>query len=165
LFVPEQYSYCPPGVVLPLTYNWTALNNAINAMQPNGATNQTLGLAVGWQTLMTDAPFNAPTLKPDTNQVMILLSDGLNTQDRWYGNGSDTSTQVDGRMAAACANAKAAKIEIYTIQVNTGGDPQSAVLPACATDSSHFAMVTTSNQIITTFQTIATKLAQLRIAK
>lgn len=68
-------------------------------------------------------------------------------------------------MALACKNAKAAKIEIYSIQVNTGGDPQSTVLPACASGTDHFTMVTTSNQIISTFNDIATKLAQLRISK
>ena len=48
---------------------------------------------------------------------IILLSDGLNTQDRWYGNGF-TLTQV---MIArgSCDNIKAAGVTIYSIQVNT----------------------------------------------
>lgn len=165
LFVPEQYGYCPPGVVKTLGYDWTALNQAVDDMQPNGSTNQTIGLALGWQTLTMDAPFLAPALQADTKQVIILLSDGLNTQNRWDGNGSDTSSAVNDRMALACSNVKNAKIEIYTIQVNTSGDPLSTVLQSCASGTDHFSAVTTSNQIITTFQDIGAKLAQLRISR
>jgi hypothetical protein len=52
-------------------------------------------------------------------QVIILLTDGLNTQDRWYGDGSNTSTQVDARQVLTCKNVNAAGITLYTVQVNT----------------------------------------------
>ena len=70
-------------------------------------------------------------------QIIILLSDGLNTQDRWY---SSASTSVDHRMydtngTGTCANIKAAGVTIYTIQVNTGGDPTSTLLQNCASSS------------------------------
>jgi hypothetical protein len=104
--------------------------------------------------------------------VIILLSDGLNTQDRWYGNGSDTSTAVDQRMyyksgstvSGTCANIKAQGIIIYSVQVNTGGDPTSTLLQNCATDSSKFFLLTSSSQIITTFQQIGTALSDLRLS-
>ena len=47
------------------------------------------------------------------------MTDGLNTENRWY----DEQSQIDARQAITCANAKAAGIMIYTVQVNTGGDP------------------------------------------
>ena len=101
--------------------------------------------------------------------MIILLSDGLNTQDRWYGDGVNTSTQVNDRMwtsggAGTCKNIKDTGITIYAIQVNTGGDPLSTLLQNCASDSSKFVMLTTANQIVTTFQQIGTQLSQLRIA-
>ena len=34
--------------------------------------------------------------------------------------------------AGTCANIKAAGVTIYTIQVNTGGDPTSTLLQNCA---------------------------------
>jgi hypothetical protein len=37
----------PAAQLLPLTYNWSNVNNTINAMSPNGATNQTVGLQWG----------------------------------------------------------------------------------------------------------------------
>jgi hypothetical protein len=51
----------------------------------------------------------------------MLLSDGLNTQDRWY----TSQSSIDARMynpadgSGTCKNIKDAGITIYTVQVNT----------------------------------------------
>ena len=130
-------------------------------MNANGSTNQTIGLAWGWQDLTQGAPGNAPSADANTQDVIILLSDGLNTQDRWYGNGSAQSTPVDNRMALACANAKAAGVKIYTVLVMAGN---SSILQNCATDSSKYFALTTAGQIVTAFNTIGTQLANLHLA-
>ena len=61
------------------------MNNKVDAMQPNGNTNQAIGLQVGWQSL-TAAPFTIPAFDPKYTYktIIILLTDGLNTEDRWY---------------------------------------------------------------------------------
>jgi len=172
LFAAEDYSACPQSVI-GLTYNWTALNTEVTNMVANGSTNQPIGLVWGWQSLVGGGPFTVPAMDSSYKyqQIIILLSDGLNTQDRWYGNGSSTSTSVDTRMynsntgAGTCANVKAAGITIYSVQVDTGGDPTSTLLQNCASDSTKFFKLTTSDAIITTFNTIGTQLSQLRIAK
>jgi hypothetical protein len=64
-----------------------------------------------------------------------------------------------------CNNVKAAGITLYTIQVNTGGDPTSSLLQTCATDSSKFFLLTSASQIVSTFQQIGTNLSHLRIAQ
>jgi len=172
LFYPEQYSNCSPEM-MGLSFNWTAMKTAVNGLYPSGSTNQPIGLVWGWQSLVGGGPLTMPT--KDANyvykEVIILLSDGLNTQDRWYGNGSDVSTSVDNRMYYAsgggigtCKNIKDTGITVYTIQVNTGGDPESALLRNCASDGK-FVMLTTASQIVTTFQQIGTVLSQLRIAR
>jgi hypothetical protein len=100
-------------------------------MQPAGGTNQTIGLAWAWQTLSPGPPFNVPALPADTQQVIVLMSDGLNTQNRWDGNGSVVSAEVDTRMKKACDNIRDAQnVQVYTIHVNTDGDPTSTVLQA-----------------------------------
>ena len=98
-------------------------------------------------------------------QVIVLLTDGLNTQDRWYGDGSNVSTQVDARQQITCNNINAASITLYTVQVNTGGDPTSTLLQNCATDSSKFFLLKTASEIITTFNTIGRTISKLHIAK
>jgi Flp pilus assembly protein TadG len=164
LFPAEESSNCPPGVVMGLTYDWTALSNAVDAMSPNGTTNQAIGLQWGWQSL-TQSPFTIPAFdsKYTYKTIIVLLTDGLNTQDRWYGNGSTVSTQVDAREQILCNNIETANIEVYAVQVNTGGDPTSTLLQNCATDSSHFFLLTSASQIVTTFNAIGTALSDLRL--
>jgi Flp pilus assembly protein TadG len=173
LFPAEEYGYCPLRL-MGLGYDWTAMNNLADQMYPNGSTNQPIGLVWSWLSLVGGGPLTAPA--KDANyqykQTIILLSDGLNTQDRWYGNGSTTSTQVDDRMYAAnnngigtCKNIKDAGITIYTVQVNTDGDPTSLLLKNCASDAGKFFVLTSASQIVTTFNQIGTALTKLRIAK
>jgi Flp pilus assembly protein TadG len=161
LFPAEQYSSCPVSV-MGLSYDWTSLNSKIDAMSPNGNTNQAIGLQWGWQSL-TASPFTVPPKDPNYQykDIIILLTDGLNTQDRWY----TTASSIDNRQSIACNNIKAAGITLYTVQVNTGGDPTSTLLQNCATDPTKFFLLTSSNQIITTFNTIGTSLQQLYLSK
>lgn len=176
LFTPEQYSSCPQAM-MGLSYDWTAMNTLVTNMVAAGTTNQPIGLVWGWQTLVGGGPFTAPAMDPNYKyqQVIILLSDGLNTEDRWY----SSQSSIDKRMydsstgKGTCANFKAASTDtiknvIYTIQVNTGGDPTSTLLQNCASNTpgttDHFYLLTSADQILTIFNQIGTALTQLRIA-
>ncbi len=155
-----------------LSYNWTALSSKIDAMQPNGGTNQAIGLQWGYQSL-TATPFTIPAMDPNYKykQIIILLTDGLNTQDRWYGDGTNPSPQVDARQQILCDNINAAGMTLYAVQVNTSGDPTSTLLQNCAgspgkyPDPSKFFLLTSSTQIVMTFQQIASEISNLRIYK
>jgi Flp pilus assembly protein TadG len=167
--------------VIPLSSSWSTLKTAINNMQPTGGTNQAIGLSVGLQTLITgNSMYNVPAEDPNWtyNRVIILLSDGLNTEDRWpdYGDGSSQNgTKIDDRQAALCTNikglldAKTGKpmYTIYTIQVNTHSpaDATSTVLQNCASSPDKFFMLTSSTAIVSAFNTIGTQLSQLRVSK
>ncbi len=196
LFPANQYyenskAYCSSSAttqlkpITPLSYNWSSLKTAVNAMQTTGGTNQAVGLAWGWQTLLPNSPVPAPAETGVTtyNRVIILLSDGLNTEDRWpdYGNGNTQTTSgsgqfpglIDARQQVMCDNLKNARdsngrsmYTIYTIQVNTStpADPTSTILQYCASSPDKFYMLTSSTQIVTTFQTIGTALSQLRVS-
>lgn len=161
LYPAEQYSACPSASVVGLTNNWDALTASINSMTANGNTNQAIGLQLGWQTL-TAAPFTIPAVDPNYKYqtVIILLTDGLNTQDRWY----STASSIDAREQTTCNNIKAADITLYTVQVNTGGDPTSTLLQNCASDPGKFFLLTSAGQMVTTFGQIGTSLSKLRLA-
>jgi Flp pilus assembly protein TadG len=161
LFPAEQYGNCP-GKLMGLSYDWTSLNSEVDAMYPNGNTNQAIGLQWGWQSL-TQTPFTIPAFDPKYTykQIIILLTDGLNTEDRF----STTQSTIDARQKIACANVKAGGIIMYTVQVNTGGDATSTMLKNCASDPSQFFLLTSADQIITTFNSIGTALSDLRISK
>lgn len=168
LFPADQYSYCDNSgakiaTIMPLSYDWTALKNKIDSMVPTGNTNQSIGLAWGWMTLTQSDPFNAPA--KDANYVykdaLVILSDGMNTQNRWTQN----TSSIDARQKILCDNAKAANITIYTVQVNTGSDPTSSVLQYCAQNTSSFYLVTSASQTASVFTAIGTQLSRLRVAK
>ena len=162
---------CPATTVTPLpatwtTAQWTTLSNEIAAMTAKGSTNQTVGLAHGWQTLTNAGPYGAPALPSNTTQYIILISDGLNTQDRWYGDGSNESSSVNTREGLLCTNAKAAGVIIYTIYVDLNGTQgNSAPLQSCASDSSKYFDLTTSGAIITTLNGIAQQITNLRVSR
>ncbi len=162
LYPAEQYSSCPQAA-MGLSYNWSSMTTLVNNMSPNGNTNQAIGLQLGWLSLVGGGPFTVPAMDPNYSyqQVIIILTDGLNTQDRWY---SDQS-QIDARQTLTCTNIKAAGIILYTVEVSTDGTPVSTLLQNCASDSSKFFYLTSSSQIVTTFDTIGTNLSQLYIAK
>ena len=85
----------------------------------------------------------------------------MNTQDRWY----TDENSIDTRQAMTCDNVKAAGVVLYTIQVNTGGDPTSTLLQNCASSSDKFYLLTSADQMTATFNTIGTNLTKLRVAQ
>jgi Flp pilus assembly protein TadG len=174
-FSAEQYGSCPQAV-LPLSNTWTTMTTLVNNMSPDGNTNQAIGLAHGWMSLVGGGPYpTPPAIDPNYTyqQVIILLTDGLNTQDRWY----TDQNSIDTRQQMTCDNINAGNITLYTIQVNTGGDPVSNLLKNCAgtapapsvlrkyPDPDKNFMVTSSSGIGTVFNQIGTNLSKLRIAK
>src|SRR5262249_36218955 len=113
MVVPEEYTgydknwnvvqYCKTntaayvGTIVPLTYNWDTIKTNIDKLMPTGNTNQGIGLAWGWLTLGVGVdPFNAPakdTANYTYKDAIVLLSDGLNTQNRWYSDADSIDTR------------------------------------------------------------------------
>ncbi len=162
LFPAEQYNPCPVAL-MPMTYDWTALRNLITSMTPAGNTNQAIGLAWGWLSLTPGSVLAPPAKSAGYSYAdhIILLTDGLNTQDRWYAD----QASIDARQAILCSNVKAAGITLWTIQVNTDGDPTSTMLQQCASDASKFFLLTSASQIISTFDNISFKITKLHISR
>jgi Flp pilus assembly protein TadG len=162
LFPAEQYDKCPVALKS-LSHDWSGMNMLVDSMYPDGNTNQAIGLAWGWISLMQTAPLNALALDPTYKyqQIIILLSDGLNTQNRWF----TDQAQIDARQQILCGNVKAGGISLYTVQVNTGGDPTSTLLKNCASSPDKFFLLTSAGQIISTFNQIGMQLTRLHISK
>jgi Flp pilus assembly protein TadG len=153
-----------PTAVLPLTNDWTLLSSKINAMSANGSTNQAIGLAHGWMSLVGGGPYPPPPLQDPAYQYqksIIILSDGLNTYDRWY----NWASQIDARQSMTCTNIKASGITIYSIQVNTSGDPTSSILRSCASDNSKFYQISSASQMPAIFSDIAGQINQLTLTQ
>ncbi len=170
-FPAENNTACSSSqaAVTTLNYNWTNLASTVNAMVASGNTNQAIGIEHGWQLITPGAPYSTGAIPSGTTKVIILFSDGLNTQDRWYGDGSTEGTTEDGyidtRENAACTAAKAAGVVIYSIFIHIGTNGSSTALQNCATDSTKYYDLTASSQIKTAFSDIAQKITNLRVSK
>ena len=171
-FYAEQWKDCLSATVVPMSNDWQTLKDKITAMTPAGNTNQAVGMAWGWQSLSTtNGPIAAPA-KADNytyKDYIVLLSDGLNTQDRW----STSQSSIDDRQAKLCANIyadyvnKTNPVTVFTIQVNINNrDALSDVLKNCATPiDGSFQMITTTTQTSDAFKKILTQISKLRVAK
>src|SRR3569833_75764 len=166
-FVADNNDYCPAAQIYNLSYDWTSLSTKVNAMTAAGSTNQAIGVAHGWQMLTPGDPYSTSSVPANTSRVINLFSDGLNTQDRWYGNGSTEGSSydasIDTRMNLAFTAAKTVGVVIYSILVHIGTSGSSSALQSCATDSSKYYDLTSSSQIQTAFQDIAQKITAVRV--
>jgi len=157
LFRAHQASACSASM-MPLSEDWTTLNAKIDDMTPSGNTNVTIGMAWGYQLLSPVEPFNAPAPAPDLDKVVVILTDGTNTQNRW----TSSATAIDARTQKVCDNIKAANIKVYTVRVINGN---ASLLQGCASKVSMYYDVQDANQLNNVFSSIAQNLANLRITK
>ena len=145
-----------------LNYNWTALKAKVDAMKSDGYTNQPIGLVWGWHALSTTQPMNAPAINDKkTQQYIVLLSDGENTQNRWWSSWGAES-KINARQKKVCDNIKADGIQIFTVLLIEGNE---SVMKDCASDASMFYHLKSSGEVISAFDDISTKISKLRIAQ
>lgn len=159
----EQYGSCPASM-MGLSNNWTELKNKIDALYPAGNTNQPIGLAWAWQTLTAGGPFVYPAEGPGYRyqKAIVLMSDGLNTENRW----STNVNTINARQATMCSAIWDKEIIIHAIQVNTDNDPTQTVMKNCAIATGGiFREIKNANELGNVFEEIITQLSKLRIAK
>jgi Flp pilus assembly protein TadG len=153
------------AVAMPLSYDWTALNNKVDEMSPNGNTNVTIGLVWAWHALTANVPYTeAAAPAANLDKVVIILTDGDNTESWDNINSKKITSQsaIDTRTALVCSNIKAANIRIYAVRVIDGN---ATLLRNCATNPTMYYDVQHASQLNNVFSAIAQNLANLRIAK
>jgi len=177
-FSPVQTRNCggsaPLARAIGLTNNWTSLNDKVDEMNTAGSTsgtrytNITIGLAWGWHALFNNDPMSqAEEPKEDLDKVIILMTDGDNTQNRWHRYDTNNAA-IDERTGLACGNFKALSqtlpggIKLYTVRTMDGNE---TLLRNCATKTDMYYNVETASQLNAVFSSIAKNLASLRIAK
>jgi Mg-chelatase subunit ChlD len=147
--------------IRPLDDIWTntpALVSHLGTMQPSGNTNLTVGVSWGQAILTRAEPFSeaAPPNTPSLYRVMILLTDGDNTESKH----SSNQNTMDARSRAACASTKAQGITIYSIRVIDGDAP---LLRDCASTPGNYYEVSTASQLTPVFQAIAAQIGNIRL--
>lgn len=145
--------------IQPLTKNYTRLKRHIDKMEAAGWTNITIGVQWGIETLSRDAPFS-DTQSHDPNnsvrRVMIVLTDGDNTKNRW----SNKMAEIDPRTLAMCAAAKTQVDELYTIRVIDGN---ADLLKQCASTPGHYYSMSKADDLTSVFEEIAARISDVRL--
>lgn len=179
---------CDSKPIMPLTSDKSALNSAVGDLTALGGTNIVEGVMWGWRVLSPGAPFTEGRSydEPKNNKYIILMTDGANWHGAlsnhnksWYHSfgyavkgrlGSTMTTsaliaQMNTKTLAACANAKAAGLKIYTIAFRLESDAATrALLASCASSSSDSYAASDGTALISAFESIGREIAKLRVA-
>jgi Flp pilus assembly protein TadG len=148
-----------PVPLQPLTSDWKRLHGKIDEMRGDGTTNVSIGVAWAWHALSTGEPLKeGSAVAKDLDKVIILLTDGDNTENRW---GASTPA-IDRRTEAACANVKKDGIKLYTVRVIAGNQ---SLLRNCASAPNMYFEVSQASQLNAVFKSISDSLATLHISK
>ncbi|MEN3791917.1 Tad domain-containing protein [Fulvimarina sp. MAC3] len=143
-----------------LTNDLTSLKTAVDGLRPSGNTNVTIGIQWGMEVFSPPAPFTSAQADPNVRKVMIVLTDGYNTQNRWWGR--DQKDLIDARTALACENAKGTGIELFTINL-IGGDE--ALLKPCASGKDYYFAIQSASELTETFRAIASSVKRIRLVQ
>ncbi len=129
-------AYVPNGLkVAPLTDNFDAIRNQLDAMRPYAWTHIALGAEFGYHLLSPGAPFTegAAYGTKNVDKVMVLLTDGRQTEPG-FGNGARTVGQGESNLEKICQNAKASGITIVTIAFDLQDEDTRKRLSDCSSD-------------------------------
>ncbi len=179
---------CTTPAILELTATKSLVDDAITNLVASGNTNIAEGTAWGWRVLSPTAPFEeGKSYDDDENRkVLIVMTDGDNylesktqhnksvyaangfgSKDRLgttYTNSGYLSV-LNTKTLAACTNAKAEGITVYTVAFGTGISGASlSLLSQCATSPDQSFRATDGVALIQAFQNIGREIAKLRVA-
>ncbi len=145
--------------IRPLTSNFSDLRRTVDDMRPSGNTNITIGVAWGLASLSPSAPLDQGTAfgTARVKKIMIVLTDGDNTQNRYTDNASD----IDDRTRKACDEAKTRGVAIHAIRVIEGN---ARLLRGCASSPSMYHEVRNAGDLGPVFRRIADEIAGIRLS-
>ncbi|WP_284177121.1 VWA domain-containing protein [Rhabdaerophilum sp. SD176] len=146
--------------ILPLTEDFRKLRSHVDEMIADGSTNIPIGLVWGLHALSPRAPLEQSRRaeRPNLRQVLIVLTDGDNTDNRW----NMKSEAIDARLRLACRNARDAGIVVFTIRLIEGNE---RLLRDCATSDEHYFNIRRAKDLPELFSGIAGSLTGLRITR
>lgn len=178
---------CDAKPLMPLTTDKAAVQFMIGGMIAKGGTNILEGLMWGWRVLSPEAPFTEGRSydDPENTKYLILMTDGENwhqaqsnhNKSSYHSFGyavkgrlgttytnSALIAQMNSKTLAACSNAKAAGIKVYTVAFRLDEGPTRAMLASCASSTAEAFVASNGAALVLAFESIAREIAKLRIA-
>lgn len=179
---------CVTQPIMPLGNDFAAIKAKVRSLKAKGNTNIMEGVAWGMRVLSPREPFtegrDAKTI--GVEKIMIVLTDGSNVfgntknalgssyTSQGYlvdgrlgitaGSSSDTNKLMNEKTLAACENAKAQNIIVYTIRLEEPDVKTGMMLKDCASSSAHFFDAPSRSQLDEVFEKIRDRVVRLRLA-
>jgi Flp pilus assembly protein TadG len=152
----------PPAIIQDMTTSISDSKTYVNALTAGGNTNITIGVQMGMELLSPEAPYTQGVKwgDPDMDKYMIVVTDGENTGDRWYG--QSESGSIDARTALACQAAKDKGITVFVVRVMEGN---SGMLQKCASKTIYYYDLKSASQLNATMADIFMRIGKLRIVQ
>jgi Flp pilus assembly protein TadG len=180
---------CVSQPITALSSDYAALKTKVEALKAQGNTNIMEGVAWGMRVLSPGEPFSQgadPKKNANLEKIMIVLTDGTNVfgntgnalgstySSLGYlvdgrlgitaGGSSSTTPLMNDRTLAACTNAKAQGIEVYTIRLEEPNVATGTLLKECASVPENYFDVPSRSQLDEAFGKIKERIARVRIS-
>jgi len=164
------------SAILPLTTDTEAAKAAVDAMSAAGQTYIPAGLVWGWRQLSPNAPLVEASQNPNAEKVLILLTDGQNTNTLHgvsneskgifhYQNGGFKQSQdeADALTLELCASMKADGIRIITIPLEVLQTKTHNMLKECASSEDDYHRAYNNAQMLNIFKNIEGDLNSVKV--
>jgi Flp pilus assembly protein TadG len=180
---------CVSQPITALSSDYAGLKTKVDALQAQGNTNIMEGVAWGMRVLSPGEPFSQgsdPKKTPNMNKIMIVLTDGSNVLGNasnilgstyssfgylvdgrlgiTAGGSSASNSAMNGRTLAACNNAKAQGMEVYTIRLEEPNVATGTMLKDCASAPENYFDVPSRSQLDDAFAKIKERIVRVRIS-
>lgn len=178
---------CDAKPILPLTTDKAAVQSMVQGMIAKGGTNILEGLMWGWRVLSPGEPFTEGRSydEAENTKYLILMTDGENWHQAQSNHNKSTYhsfgyavkgrlgttysnsaliAQMNSKTLAACTNAKAAGIKVYTVAFRLNDAATLGMLASCASSTAEAYAASNGAALVQAFESIARDIAKLRIA-
>ncbi len=157
---------CPAATIQPLTNDKATLAAQIDSLNAGGWTAGHLGVAWAWYLVSPNwaniwPAASQPVAYGDdqTIKAVILMTDGEFNTTYVASNGSSSEQAIE-----LCNNMKNNQVVVYSVAFQAPPSAE-ATLQNCASSPQHYFDAQNGDQLRAAFQTIAMRLANLRLAK
>ena len=156
--------YAPRSLtVRPVSDQHDEVKDQLNDMQPYAWTHIALGFEFAWNLLSQNAPFTdvAPDGDDDTMKVIVLLTDGRQTEPAFGPGASRNVAQGENNLETLCENAKTSGIRVITVAFDLQHQDTEDRLKGCASDpDKDFFIADDGAELANTFEAIRSELQQ-----
>ena len=165
----------------PLSYDLPAINASVQALKTKSQTYIPAGLIWGWRTLDNRAPFtqNVATENVDTQNVMLLMTDGSNSVSlrgtkpgfdgiyHWGESDNPEKAKQDADLLTSelCSSIKDDGIKIISVAFEIEEESTKTLLENCATSPSDYYDATNSAELKRAFKNIGSGLNEIRLIR